>query len=112
MGYVISRRGPKTLAMPVPGSGQCHFRPFFLQYKAIKNAKKRATCATNVAIPAPTTPSLGKGPHPNTRNRPSSVLRQTAPMVMNTGVIASFNDRKVAVVTALMTIRGAEAEKS
>jgi hypothetical protein len=33
-------------------------------------------------------------------------------MVMNMGVLESFNDRKIAVVTALMTIRGAEAEKS
>ena len=92
--------------------GQCDFRPFFFQYKAINNAKQRANCATRVASPAPGTPSLGKGPHPNTRNRPSSVLRPTAPMVMNMGVLESFNDRKVAVVTALMTIRGAEAEKS
>jgi hypothetical protein len=53
----------------------------------------------------PTTPNLGKGPHPNTRNRPSTVLRPTAPIVMNMGVVESFNDRKVAVVAALMTIR-------
>src|ERR1700674_4362242 len=98
--------------MPVPGSGQCHFRPFFLQYKAINSVKQRATCATKVANPAPGTPSLGKGPHPKTRNRPSTVLRPTAPMVMNMGVVESFNDRKVAVVTALMTMRGAAAEKS
>jgi hypothetical protein len=31
---------------------------------------------------------------------------------MNIGVVESFNDRKVAVVTALMTITGAAAEKS
>jgi hypothetical protein len=33
-------------------------------------------------------------------------------MVMNMGVAESFNDRKVAVVTALMTMRGAAAEKN
>src|ERR1700736_4520593 len=98
--------------MAVPGSGQCHCKPFSLRYKAINNEKQRATCATSVAKPAPTTPNLGKGPHPKTRNRPSTVLRPTAPMVMNMDVVESFNDRKVAVVTALMTIRGAAAEKT
>jgi hypothetical protein len=33
-------------------------------------------------------------------------------MVLNIGVFESFNDRKVAVVTALITIRGAAAEES
>jgi hypothetical protein len=57
------------------------------------------------------TPNLGKGPHPKTRKRPITVFSPTAPMVTNMGVFESFNDRKVAVLTALMTIMGAAAEK-
>src|ERR1700730_11141098 len=65
-----------------------------------------------VATPAPTTPSLGKGPKPRTRTNPSNVFRATALMVIAMVVRESVIERNVAVVTALITVSGAAAANS